>query len=164
MIMGAATLAGIAHNSLRSQPMALIPRVQTGPAGTSDSAAGGITASADSNSSSSALSEGLISIEELKASMAGQDVFIIDARAETAFHDGHITGALNVPYDRFTEYYDFLLSSIPMDATVICYCWSPTCDFSDQLAQELRFMGYTNVLICREGWDAWQEAGYPSEI
>jgi rhodanese-related sulfurtransferase len=162
IIMGVATLAGIAHNSMRSKPMALIPRVQAGPAGAANSTTSGLAA-ADSHSSSSALSEGLISIEKIKQAMSDPAIIIIDARAETAFNDGHISGAINVPYDRFTEYYDFLLASVPMDATVICYCWSPTCDFSDQLAQELRFMGYTNVLICREGWDAWQEAGYPSE-
>ncbi len=163
LIMGAATLAGIAQNSTRSQPMALIPRVQTGPTGASGNTAGGL-ATVDLSTSSAAMGEGLISTEEVKNSLDNPAIFIIDARADEAFNNGHISGALNVPYDRFTDFYDFLLVTIPMEATtVICYCWSPTCDFSDQLAQELRFMGYTNVLIYREGWDAWQEAGYSSE-
>ena len=161
-IMGVASLAGIAQNSLRSRPLDLIPRVQAGPAGASNSTSG-VPVSADSNNSSVAVGEGFVSTEEMKKSLGDAAVCIIDARSEEAFNDGHISGALNVPYDRFTEFYDFLLATVPKDAKVICYCWSPTCDFSDQLAQELRFMGYTNVLINREGWDAWQTAGYPSE-
>ena len=163
LIMGTATLTGIAQNSTRSQPMALIPRAQAGSNGASGNTAGGLAA-VDSNVSSAVMGEGLISIEEVKNSLDDPAVYIIDARADKAFNDGHIPGALNVPYDRFAEFYDFLLATVPMEATtVICYCWSPTCDFSDQLAQELRFMGYTNVLIYREGWDAWQEAEYSSE-
>ena len=163
LIMGAATLVGIAQNSTRSQPLALIPRVQPGPNGVSGNTADGLAA-VDLSTSSAAMGKGLISTEEVKNSLDNPAIFIIDARADKAFNDGHISGALNVPYDRFTDFYDFLLATIPMEATtVICYCWSPTCDFSDQLAQELRFMGYTNVLIYREGWDAWQEAGYSVE-
>jgi rhodanese-related sulfurtransferase len=161
-IMGVATLFGLAQNSLRNRPMALIPRVQAGPAGALDSSTGGQTPTPASLSSASP-EEGIASIEEVKESLGETGVHILDARSQEVFADGHIAGALNIPYDRFTEYYDFLLATIPMTDKIICYCWSKTCDFSDQLAQELRIMGYTNVLIFREGWEAWQTAGYPSE-
>jgi rhodanese-related sulfurtransferase len=151
--MGLSTLVGVIQNSIRSQPMPLILNDLSGTAGGSDSTgAAGLDPAED-----------FVTIEQVKQALDDPSTFIIDARADKAFDDGHISGALNVPYDRFPEFYDYLMANIPMESTVICYCWSPTCDFSDQLAQELKFMGYTDVLIFREGWDAWQEAGYPSE-
>jgi rhodanese-related sulfurtransferase len=61
------------------------------------------------------------------------------------------------------EYYAELTATVPPDAKVVCYCWSPTCDFSDQLATELKIMGYTDVVVFTGGWEAWQDAGHPVE-
>ena len=86
-------------------------------------------------------------------------VRVPDARAEGEFAEGHLPGALNIPTDNFYDYdVDGL---VPIDAAVIVYCRSVTCDLSDRLAQELRLMGYQNVVVYRGGWDEWSEAGFP---
>ena len=90
--------------------------------------------------------------------------FIIDARTAHEYAEGHIPGALNVPYDEFVDYYADLIDRVPMDATVIAYCKSVTCDLSDLLAQELKLAGYERVLLYRGGWDEWTEAGFPAAV
>ena len=65
------------------------------------------------------------------------------------------------PLRWFVDYYDQLKSTIPLDALIVCYCESVTCDNSENLVRELGLMGYTNVLVYRGGWEEWVAAGNP---
>ncbi len=147
-IMALATLIGIVHNAARSRPMPLVPQSADGPGEITDPSLG----AQDTNPA-------LVSIERVKEMLDDPYAFIIDARGEDEYGKGHIRGALNVPYDRFVEFYSYVTEMIPLDAPIVCYCRSVTCDFSDHLAEELRIAGYKNVYIFREGWDAWVAEG-----
>lgn len=139
---------GILHNSVRSRPIPLLPKPTNGDGEVVKQ----IIAPEDTDST-------IASMARVKSLLDDPYAFIIDARSEEDYDKGHIPGALNVPYDRFADYYDYVTEMIPKDATIVCYCRSVTCDFSDHLAEELEFAGYNKVLIFREGWEAWQEAG-----
>jgi len=167
VIIALATVVGVLHNAARSQSMPLIQHV----APVSTARHGDVT---DQNRSSrgdaeaatpsqTGIPEGSVTVGQVKAMMESGDVYIIDARLPEAFDDGHIPGAINIPYDRLPEYYDGLTELVPTDATVICYCWSPTCEFSDQLATELKILGYADVVVFTGGWENWQNAGYETE-
>lgn len=154
-----ATLVGIVFNSVRPNGVALI---QSGaPVSTvRHGAPGADSAAADTTH---ALAEGAISLAEMKRLFDEGTAIILDARDAAEYARGHIPGAINIPYDRIPEYFDILNSQVPMDAHVVVYCRSVTCDFSDQLATELKIIGYKNVSIFSGGWDAWTRAGYPIE-
>lgn len=47
-----------------------------------------------------------ISIDEVKALMARQQVLLIDVRDPQSFADGHIPGAINVPFDHIPNHVD----------------------------------------------------------
>jgi rhodanese-related sulfurtransferase len=153
-----ATLLGIVVNAVRPNGVSLIQSgapVSTAQRGAhADSAAGDTT---------HALAEGAISLAEMKRLFDEGTVIILDARDASEYEQGHIPGAINIPYDRIPEYFDILNSQVPMDAHVVVYCRSVTCDFSDQLATELKIMGYRNVSVFSGGWDQWTMAGYPVE-
>ena len=87
----------------------------------------------------------------------------VDARSAAEYDTGHIPGAINVPIDRLSDYLNELTSMIDVDAEVVCYCNGPSCDFSDQLATELKFLGYTRVMVFTGGWEHWEAAGYEIE-
>jgi rhodanese-related sulfurtransferase len=172
--MVAATLIGVAQNAVRSNPLNLFPKVQT-PRPTPPSPVNPATDAAPAAEPGLAgavtplevtadeIARGELSKERLRLVMDAGTAIIIDARGESEYAAGHVRGALNIPYESFTEHYKELEEYVPMDATVICYCQSLTCDLSDRLAQELRLMGYEKVVLFRGGWQEWSEAGFPSE-
>jgi rhodanese-related sulfurtransferase len=110
-----------------------------------------------------AVAEGAVSLAEMKRIFDTGTAYIIDARDPYEYDEGHIPGAINVPYDRLPEYLDMLSGEVPMDGEVIVYCRGPDCDFSDTLATELKILGYQNVRVFTGGWEQWNGAGYPVE-
>ena len=157
-IMLVASLLGIVVNTVRPNGVALI---QSGaPVSTAQHAKPDSTAGADTTH---ALAEGAISLAEMKRLFDEGTAIILDARDPSEYEQGHIPGAINIPYDRIPEYFDVLQSQVPMDAHVVVYCRSLTCDFSDQLATELKIIGYKNISVFSGGWDQWSTAGYPIE-
>jgi rhodanese-related sulfurtransferase len=156
-VMVFATLVGVVVNAVRPNGVALIQSgapVATAQHGNIDSAA---------VDSTHALAEGAISLAEMKRLFDEGTAIILDARDPAEYAEGHIPGAINIPYDRIPEYFDVLNSQVPMDAHVVVYCRSLTCDFSDQLATELKIIGYQNISVFSGGWDQWTAAGYPIE-
>ena len=164
VILVAATVIGIAQNAVRSSPIKLIQdgapvsTVQKHARAAVDTAGG---ASADTTTH--ALPEGSVSLAEMKRLFDAGTVFILDARSPDAFAEGHLPGAINIPYDKLPDYIATLSDEVPAEEKVVCYCWGPTCDFSDQLATELAFMGYRDVAVFTGGWEEWTAAGYPTE-
>ena len=47
-----------------------------------------------------------ISIDEVKALMAKQQVVLIDVRDPQSFAEGHMPGAINVPFDHIPKHVD----------------------------------------------------------
>lgn len=152
-IMLVATLVGVTVNAMRPGG---IPLIQKGaPVSTvQHGVAPDTTATAV---------EGAVSLAEMKRLFDANASYIIDARDPAEYDEGHIPGAINIPYDRLPEYLDMLSAEVPMDGDVIIYCRGPNCDFSDQLATELRILGYQHVRVFTGGWEQWSSAGYPVE-
>lgn len=160
LVVAAAGIVGVAHNAVRSRPLKLIP--SPAPPASAAVAQAETNPAADASTPAPAASADALDAAGVKVLVDEGAAFVIDARAPQAFAEGHIPGAINIPYDRLPEYLEQLQATVPMDAQVVCYCWSPTCDFSDQLATELRFMGYTNVRVFTGGWENWTAAGHPT--
>lgn len=156
-VIAAATLLGIVVNSVRPGG---IPLIQKGkPVSTTLPVATDST-STDSTSTDST-SAGVVTLKQMKQIFDEGKAFIIDARDPGEFNEGHIPRAINVPYDKLPEYLDMLSAEVPTNAQVVVYCRGPGCDFSDQLATELKILGYENVSVFKGGWDQWTAADYP---
>jgi rhodanese-related sulfurtransferase len=155
VIIAVASLLGVVVNAIRSGGVDLIQK----GAPVSTVRHGADTTAADTTGPR----EGIVSLAEMRRIFDEGSAFIIDARDPEEFAEGHIPGAINVPYDRLPEYLDMLNAEVPTDARVIIYCRGPACDFSDQLATELKILGYQDVSVFSGGWEHWTEAGYPVE-
>jgi rhodanese-related sulfurtransferase len=114
----------------------------------------------------------LVSAEEVvKAQSAG--AVIIDSRVASEYAEGHIKGAINVPYREKSEKAvnfdaaqdEFNLAKLPADkaAAVVVYCNGPECWKSFKGSTVAMKGGYTNVLWYREGFPQWKSKGLPSE-
>lgn len=181
LIILAAGVVAVGQNAVRRDGIPLVPTAPKGAAAVSEkpytAPAGGARAAdiaADPGGrapegagfqgpTSEELASGEITRDRLKEILPAGRVVLIDARLPEEFEAGHIDGAINIPYEKLPDYSDKLTSSIPLDAKIVCYCRSVTCDDSANLARELKFMGYSSVILYKGGWDEWSEATGSSE-
>lgn len=104
-----------------------------------------------------------ISLPEAYQAFTSGRAFFLDARPIEEYEQGHIKGALGVPWTEVSgnarERYDFL----PKEVMIITYCDGIDCPLSSDLARRLQQEGYSNVWVLLDGWSLWKNAGYPVE-
>ncbi len=96
---------------------------------------------------------GMISVEELKASMENEDIFLVNVHIP---FEGNIPGTdLFVPYNEINE--NISLFPVDKDHKIVVYCKAGS--MGKDAAQALIALGYTNVWNLSGGYEAWKEAG-----
>jgi rhodanese-related sulfurtransferase len=98
---------------------------------------------------------------------------LIDARVASEYAEGHIKGAVNVPYreksaksvafDANQDQFD--LAKLPTDkgAAIVVYCNGPECWKSYKASVAAVKGGYTNIHWYRDGFPDWKSHGLPIE-
>ena len=114
----------------------------------------------------------LVSAADVAKVQAGGAV-VIDSRVAAEYAEGHIKGAINVPYreksakvvDFDASQDEFSLAKLPTDkaAAVIIYCNGPECWKSFKASTAAIKGGYTNIHWYREGFPEWKSKGLPVE-
>ena len=91
---------------------------------------------------------------------AKPDFVLIDVRGPAEFADGHVPGAINIPYLSISE---AQLSRYPGRPTFVVYGAGPHCNRADKAAVQLAKLCLP-VKIMIGGLSGWREEGYPLEI
>ena len=83
---------------------------------------------------------------------------LVDSRPLARYNEGHIPGAISIPYLEFNE----SAGKLPKekDKLIIFYCGSRSCRLSLFSAGKAEKMGYTRVKVFADGLHAWKKAGY----
>lgn len=106
---------------------------------------------------------GLVSLEQARQFAEEGRHLVFDARSSQEYDEGHVPGAMSVPYreidERFVEVQFFLTPEQP----VLTYCSGLACDDALMLSLFLRDQGFTNVVLFAGGIQAWRGARYPVE-
>jgi rhodanese-related sulfurtransferase len=105
-----------------------------------------------------------INIQELKKMMdSGKAVTIIDAQPKDVYKDGHIKGAISLPWRSQIPLED--VWNIPKDKLVVTYCdCGPGESDSADVASQLLQFGFENVKVLGDpSIKGWKDAGYPVE-
>lgn len=90
---------------------------------------------------------------------AGERLVIVDVRSQDAWNQGHVVGAVHIPYaDIATRAPRELDPAVP----VVVYCWSPGCNAGAKGALEFAKLGY-RVREMIGGYEYWVREGYPTE-
>ncbi len=89
-----------------------------------------------------------------------KNVLFIDARDESDYLVGHVTGSINIPFEDLDNYKQEL-EQIPKDKPVVVYCAGTECDLSVLLGDILYEKGFKQVYVFFGGWVEWQDAKYP---
>ena len=84
-------------------------------------------------------------------------VFVLDVRTPQEFAEGHVPGAVNVPYDQVAS----RLAEVPKDKDIVLYCRSGR--RAGLAADVLAAQGYTRLSHLEGDMPAWIEKGHPVE-
>lgn len=88
------------------------------------------------------------------------EAFLLDTRTQPEWEqDGHLSNATLIPHDELEQRDD----ELPEDKsiTILLYCRSG--NRSQQAAQTLLDLGFTNIIELNTGINGWKDAGYPVE-
>jgi len=91
----------------------------------------------------------------------GQAVFV-DTRSEESYRQGHIVGAVNIPFEEFDPGVLENLS-LPHDNPIVVYCDGSECQSSTNLAKHLAEEDYSDIRVFFGGWAEWKNSGLPIE-
>jgi rhodanese-related sulfurtransferase len=90
----------------------------------------------------------------------GREGVIIDSRLPEYYQEGHIVGAINIPFEEI-DHYVTKFSEIPQDTMAVLYCDGVGCDLAYDLAIYMITVGYSNVYVYDGGWEEWSAAALP---
>lgn len=103
--------------------------------------------------------------------LQGKGAVIVDARSAAEYAEGHIDGAINVPYkEKSAKAADFDaaldsvdLAKLPADkgTAIVTYCNGHDCWKSYKLSSAAIKAGYTKVNWLRDGLPGWKAKGLP---
>ena len=85
------------------------------------------------------------------------ELIVINVLDEKYYKDCHITGSINIPFDKLIEQ----VSSWNKDKEIILYCATPTCPKSEKAYQLLKDLGFSKLYEYPGGIKEWLQSGYP---
>jgi thiosulfate sulfurtransferase len=97
-----------------------------------------------------------ISIDELKTLMAKKQVVIVDVRDPQSFGEGHIPGAVNVPFDFLPNHVDEWKKDKRL---IVTYCACHEEATAARALYDLNAFDVKNVKALRGGWNEWVQRG-----
>ena len=102
---------------------------------------------------------GRISRDDIRAMLRRGDAVLIDVRPSVEYENGHLPGAMSLPYDELPH----RLSELPRDKRIVTYCRGTYCMSADEAVMVLRIKGFAAVRL-EGGWPEWRSEGRVAEI
>lgn len=107
---------------------------------------------------------GATTVDAAKAkSLFDKKVAFIDTRNDKDWDAGRLPGALHMDINKGAFTKDTLGAKVKKDQEVVMYCNGEKCLRSAEAAGQAISWGYSKVYYFRDGFPAWQAAGYPTE-
>jgi rhodanese-related sulfurtransferase len=86
---------------------------------------------------------------------------VVDARETSQYAEGHIAGAVSLPYNGALAEPEKVAALEPARRPIVVYCSGGTCEVAMDLAKFLIESGKRRVLVYAGGYPEWLAAGYP---
>lgn len=96
-----------------------------------------------------------IHFETMKNIVQDKSTFIIDARYPQDFYYGTIPGSINMAISSSLSERKESLVRVEKNKSIVVFCQSSGCRYADEIAQFLRFNGYSKVSLYRGGFNEW---------
>lgn len=107
--------------------------------------------------------DSLLALEDAYNLFLNGDVIFIDARDPVEYEDGHIKGAINLPFDWWEDYWDEVRPLLDAEKEIVAYCGGQDCELSLFLARDLKRQGFERSYVFFGGWEKWINGGLPIE-
>ncbi len=105
-----------------------------------------------------------ITLKEAYGLYNDPETVFLDARDPEDYRAGYITGAINLPFDWFDDYWPDVEPRLNKDAVIVVYCSGAECELSLYEGRYLAEEGYKNIRIFFGGWTEWAEQGFPTVV
>ena len=102
-----------------------------------------------------------VEIATLKKLYDANAVLVVDAREAPEYAEGHIRGAVSLPYNDAMAEPERVQKLDPEGRPIAIYCSGGTCELSIDLARVLIEGGKRRVLVYEGGYPEWAGAGHP---
>ena len=102
-----------------------------------------------------------IPFEDAATLFAENAAVFLDARTPAEYDQGHIQGAVNLPWHDVDIYFETVIMTLDPEAAFITYCDGDACLLSHDLAMLLNDLGFTRVKVLVNGWTLWKEHNLP---
>ena len=103
-----------------------------------------------------------IPLEDAATLFTENAAVFLDARTPAEYEQGHIQGAVNLPWHDVDNYFETVIMTLDPEATFITYCDGEACLLSHDLAMLLKDLGFTRVKVLVNGWTLWKEHKLPT--
>ena len=108
-----------------------------------------------------------IDLFDLRRQMdAGLPLTLLDARPAYEFAQGHLPGAVSLPWGQVEASYPAVEMRLPRHAAegrIVVYCSGTDCDMARDLGRFLQARGFDNVLLFDGGMTLWRQHQLPTE-
>ena len=105
----------------------------------------------------------VIPLEEARDLFEEDEVLFVDARPESQYQEGHLPGALLIPWQEVDRYFMEAAEQLEEGKAIVAYCDGESCELSHELALFLKDMGFPNARVLVNGWSVWRNADLPVE-
>lgn len=102
-----------------------------------------------------------LELASLKTLYDAGAVLVVDARDASEYADGHIAGALSLPFNDASGDPSRIEHLGEAGRPIAVYCSGGACELSMDLAKLMIEHGRKKVLVYEGGYPEWQAAGYP---
>ncbi|MDR1269286.1 MAG: hypothetical protein LBK82_07155, partial [Planctomycetaceae bacterium] len=96
-----------------------------------------------------------INLSEMQTIVSEKSCPIFDARYARDFKRGTIPDAKNIPINSNLSERQQILAGIDKNHRIVVFCQSVGCGYADEVAQFLKFNGFSNVVLYRGGYREW---------
>ncbi len=93
-----------------------------------------------------------------------KNITIVDVRTAADYAAGHIPGAINIPYEKYSGFdgQEKEFPGLRKDGYNYVYCYQHLCNLGQKAAKKFASVGYPVKEIVG-GYNSWVEEGYPVE-
>lgn len=104
-----------------------------------------------------------VSLNELLELTGKGANLLLDARSIFDYEEGHIPGAVSLPYEEFEDFHPDREESLAEFDLLLIYCTGRSCDLAERLSNLLARSYEGSIRIFRGGIEEWMETGFEVE-